>query len=42
MFWVSLLVVTGVAVLTAIYFGIIGFALLGLKRLAIKAGLMKG
>ena len=41
MFWVSLLVVTGVAVLTAIYFGIIGFALLGLKRLAIKAGLMK-
>ena len=42
MFWTSLLVVTGVAVLTGIYFGIIALALLGLKRLAIKIGLLPG
>lgn len=42
MFWMSLLVVTGVAVLTGVYFGIIGVALLGLKRLAVRMGVRAG
>ena len=40
MFLMSLLVVTGVAVLTGVYFGIIGLALVGLKRLAVRLGLL--
>ena len=40
MFLLSLLVVTGVAVLTVVYLGIIGLALVGLKRLAVRLGFL--
>lgn len=41
-FLIGIVIVTAVALLTALYFGIIGLAFLWLRKFAIKRGLLKG